>query len=165
MFIHFKHWFKKYFIPYEGNEYKPYFLRRETALVVLSIVLAGELFLLLQITFIFPRSSFLAEVLSSVLSFETNKARAENSIQRVKISPLLSEAAQLKADDMAKKGYFAHTSPEGITPWYWLKKVGYEYIYAGENLAINFFESKEVVNAWMKSPTHRENILDKKLQN
>lgn len=162
MLIKLKKWFKKYFVPHEGNEYKPHFLRRETALVVLGVVLASELFFLLQVTFIFPRSSFLAEVLNSVLSFETNKARAENSIQPVKISPLLSEAAQLKADDMATKGYFAHTSPEGNTPWYWFKKVGYEYSYAGENLAINFFESKEVVDAWMKSPIHRENILNKK---
>lgn len=155
-------WLKKYFIPHEGNEHKPHFLRREAALVILSVVLVSELIFLLQITFVLPRSSFFGEVLSSVISFETNKARAENSVQSIKINPLLSEAAQLKADDMVKNSYFAHTSPEGITSWYWFKKVGYEYIYAGENLAINFFESKEVVEAWMKSPAHRENILDKK---
>ena len=155
-------WFKKYFIPHEGNEHKPHFLRWESALVVLIVVLAGELIFLLQITFVLPRSSFFGEVLSSVISLETNKARAENSIRSIEINPLLSEAAQLKADDMVKNGYFAHTSPEGITSWYWFKKVGYEYIYAGENLAINFFESKELVDAWMKSPAHRENILDKK---
>lgn len=162
MFTGFKRWFKKYFIPHEGNEHKPHFLRWEMTLIILCVVLISELIFLLQITFVLPRSSFFGQVLNSVISFETNKARAENAIQPVKINPLLSEAAQLKADDMVRNNYFAHTSPEGITSWYWFKKVGYEYIYAGENLAINFFESKEVVDAWMKSPTHRENILDKK---
>ncbi len=66
----------------------------------------------------------------------------------------------MKADDMATKGYFAHTSPEGLTPWYWFAQVGYNYTYAGENLAINFNESKDVDTAWLASPTHRANILN-----
>lgn len=69
----------------------------------------------------------------------------------------------MKAQDMATKGYFAHTSPEGKkTPWYWLKQVGYQYQYAGENLAINFTDSKDVTNAWMNSPTHKANIVKDK---
>jgi hypothetical protein len=67
----------------------------------------------------------------------------------------------MKANDMAEKGYFAHTSPEGKTPWYWFKQAGYDYSYAGENLAVNFFESKDVAEAWMNSPTHRANIVKK----
>jgi hypothetical protein len=65
----------------------------------------------------------------------------------------------MKANDMATKSYFAHTSPEGKTPWYWLSQVGYNYQYAGENLAINFTDSKDVTNAWMASPTHKANIV------
>ena len=60
---------------------------------------------------------------------------------------------------MAEKGYFAHTSPEGVAPWHWLKQVGYEYSYAGENLAIRFSDSDKLVQAWLSSPTHRANIL------
>jgi len=60
---------------------------------------------------------------------------------------------------MAKNGYFAHTSPDGKTPWYWLEQVGYNYQYAGENLAINFSDSKDVTDAWMASPAHRANIV------
>jgi hypothetical protein len=59
---------------------------------------------------------------------------------------------------MASKSYFAHTSPEGLTPWHWLDLVGYDYEYAGENLAINFTDSQDVTSAWMNSPTHRANI-------
>jgi hypothetical protein len=72
---------------------------------------------------------------------------------------LLNQAAQEKADDMAQNGYFAHTSPDGKTPWYWLDQVGYNYSYAGENLAVNFTDSQDVTAAWMNSPEHRANIL------
>jgi hypothetical protein len=67
----------------------------------------------------------------------------------------------LKAQDMAAKGYFAHTSPEGRSPWYWFDQAGYKFIFAGENLAVNFDETKDVENALLASPTHRANILDK----
>jgi hypothetical protein len=60
---------------------------------------------------------------------------------------------------MAEKGYFSHTGPDGAQPWKWFREAGYRYEYAGENLAVNFNESEDVVNAWMKSPTHRANIL------
>jgi hypothetical protein len=64
----------------------------------------------------------------------------------------------MKANDMATNGYFSHTSPTGKTPWYWLEQVGYNYQFAGENLAINFTDSQDVTNAWMASPEHRANI-------
>ena len=70
-------------------------------------------------------------------------------------------AAEAKAEDMLKNDYFAHTSPEGRTPWHWLKKAGYSYKYAGENLATNYTDAKDQEKAWMKSKTHRENILNK----
>ena len=50
---------------------------------------------------------------------------------------LLSAADDEKADDMAAKSYFAHTSPEGIDPWHWFAQVGYKFTYAGENLAVH----------------------------
>lgn len=101
----------------------------------------------------------MAAVLPAVLSAFTNDERQSQNLQTLKVSPVLNKAAEMKANDMATKGYFAHTSPEGTTPWYWLEKVGYQYQYAGENLAINFTDSKDVTNAWMKSPTHKANIV------
>ena len=89
----------------------------------------------------------------------TNVERQQNKIPALTINSLLTKAAELKANDMATKGYFAHTSPEGKNPWYWFNQVGYDYQYAGENLAINFVDSKDVTDAWMESPTHRENIV------
>ena len=99
-----------------------------------------------------------AAVFPSTLSVLTNEKRQEAGLASLSPNPLLDMAAELKARDMAEKGYFAHTSPEGIKPWHWLDQVGYSYEYAGENLAVNFYNSEEVTRAWMDSPTHRANI-------
>jgi hypothetical protein len=61
---------------------------------------------------------------------------------------------------MAEYGYFAHYSPRGVSPWYWFEQVSYSFIHAGENLAVHFTDSGEVVQAWMRSPTHRANIMN-----
>lgn len=68
----------------------------------------------------------------------------------------------MKAKDMAENQYFAHTSPTGLTPWYWFTKAGYRFVYAGENLAVNFSESIDVKNAWVASPTHHANLISDK---
>lgn len=106
------------------------------------------------------RSSNTAAVVSAVLVDLANQDRAENSLGDLTVNPLLVEAAQAKANDMATKGYFAHTSPQGLDPWYWFEQVGYKFQYAGENLAVNFSDSGDVNTAWMNSPEHRANILD-----
>jgi hypothetical protein len=61
---------------------------------------------------------------------------------------------------MAEREYFAHYSPDGVSPWHWFDKAGYDYLHAGENLAVHFTESDAVVDAWMDSPTHRANIMN-----
>ena len=60
---------------------------------------------------------------------------------------------------MIAKNYWAHNAPDGASPWSFFKNVGYRYLYAGENLARDFGDSASVVNAWMNSPTHRDNLL------
>lgn len=89
----------------------------------------------------------------------TNKERLKDDLPTLTLNPTLSQAAQAKAADMIAHNYWAHTSPDGITPWTFFKNVNYKYLYAGENLARDFFDSPSVVNAWMDSPTHRDNIL------
>ena len=71
----------------------------------------------------------------------------------------MSEAASQKAADMFAKNYWAHNSPNGTTPWVFIKSSGYDYLYAGENLARGFTSSTDVIDAWMQSPGHRENML------
>lgn len=102
----------------------------------------------------------LASVISAVLVELANEDRNGNALGVLTINPILTAAAQAKANDMATKGYFAHVSPDGVDSWYWFKQSGYTFLYAGENLAVDFSDSVEVERAWMNSPTHRANILN-----
>lgn len=104
----------------------------------------------------------LSSIYTGVIVNLVNKDRASLSLSELKINPALEKAAQMKADDMAKRGYFAHNTPEGYTPWYWIEKAEYKYRYAGENLAVNFLNSEEVYKGWKESPTHWYNIISPK---
>lgn len=159
-----KNWLKRQFVPHEINGFRPLFLRRESAITLAGALVVLELVLFVLPTLYFPQYAKdlnLTAVLPGVLSTLTNEARGKNNLPQLTVSPLLAQTAQLKADDMATKGYFAHNSPEGRTPWYWFKAVGYNYVFAGENLAVNFSDSQQVTDAWMRSPTHQANIVGK----
>jgi len=94
---------------------------------------------------------------------ETNKQRQERGLSPLSLNENLSQAAGLKAFDMIAKSYWAHFAPDGSTsPWEFIKSSGYNYVYAGENLAKGFTDSQDVVNAWLNSPTHRDNMLSDK---
>lgn len=103
--------------------------------------------------------SFLAAVVPAEIIALTNSERTQNDVGSLSEDALLDKAAQAKADDMAKNGYFSHVGPDGKTPWQWISEAGYHYQYAGENLAVRFIDSSDVVNAWMDSPTHRANMV------
>ncbi|MEK7462450.1 MAG: CAP domain-containing protein [Patescibacteria group bacterium] len=98
-------------------------------------------------------------VLPSVVVSLTNAERADISEAPLRRNATLDAAAKLKAEHMAKNQYFSHYAPDGTSPWFWFDQAGYVYAHAGENLAIHFSDSSEVVDAWMKSPTHRANIV------
>ena len=106
-------------------------------------------------------SKSLAAVISSDVAMLTNKERSGNSLGSLKYNTVLAKAAQMKAEDMAKRGYFSHKDPTGLPPWKWLDQVGYDYTYAGENLGLNFIESDQLIEAWMNSSLHRLNLLNK----
>jgi uncharacterized protein YkwD len=88
-----------------------------------------------------------------------NQDRKEHGLPQLSLSPTLSLAALSKAEDMLSQNYFAHISPSGVKPWHWFKSLGYEYVYAGENLAAGFDDPGELENSWMSSSDHRANIL------
>lgn len=153
--------FKKYFIPHHENEYKPHLLREAAVFTLAGIILL--LFIIpVAAPVLFSRVNFLASIISPLLVDLANEDRTLEGITTLSVSPALEEAARMKAEDMASKGYFAHTSPEGKTPWYWFEKAGYVYTRAGENLAVDFVDSSDVNKAWLASPTHRANIMNSK---
>jgi hypothetical protein len=90
----------------------------------------------------------------------TNQTRVKEGLNTLKVNPELSAAAAAKANDMIKNGYFAHFSPTNVSPWFWIKQNGYNYKYAGENLAMNFSETDQVINGWLNSPSHKANLLN-----
>ena len=152
-------WVKLHFIPTEENAYQPHFLRLRIALALLLMMLLLEGAYLFGTTIILPRSDGFAAIFATVLIEQTNKERNSGDLSTLTPNAKLEAAAKLKAEDMATKGYFAHNTPDGKTPWYWFEKAGYDYAAAGENLAVNFTDSKDVTEAWMRSPSHRANIL------
>jgi len=97
-----------------------------------------------------------------VIDLTNTKRVSEVAAAPLRRSAVLDAAATAKAKHMAANEYFAHYAPDGTTPWEFFAEAGYVYAHAGENLAIHFSDSIEVVEAWMKSPAHRANIVDGK---
>lgn len=91
---------------------------------------------------------------------DTNQKRAGAGAGALSLDGQLNSAAAAKAADMFANQYWAHTSPAGRDPWSFIVAAGYSYLFAGENLARDFGDSASVVNAWINSPTHRENLLN-----
>lgn len=94
----------------------------------------------------------------------TNQKRTESGFSPLTLNEKLSAAAASKAVDMFANNYWAHNAPSGKTPWEFIAASGYRYTVAGENLAKNFSTSTNVVDAWMASPSHRDNILESNYQ-
>jgi hypothetical protein len=123
-------------------------------MVVLSFMLTNLQALLWQTS-----DWLVGAVLPGVVATLTNAERERYAVAPLSRSAILDEAARMKAEHMAAESYFSHDSPGGITPWYWFTRVGYVYAHAGENLAVHFQDSDEVVRAWMNSPTHKANVV------
>ena len=149
-----------FFVPHEENNYHAQSLH--TSML--------SLYLLVAIVLVFTSKNIAS--FSSVLGIATdisiqklftltNDERAKNGLPALQENTSLDVAAEKKAEDMFKKDYWAHFAPDGGSPWDFIKQSGYLYEYAGENLAKNFLFSKNVVDAWMNSPTHKENIVKK----
>lgn len=115
---------------------------------------------ILLVSLAFSNIVLASEINSDNVIQLVNQARDDQGIGILKENSTLDKIAQDKLNDMIANGYFAHTSPKGISPWYWFQKEGYDYKYAGENLAINFTKAEDQQKAWMESPTHRKNILN-----
>ncbi len=103
-----------------------------------------------------------ADLATNAILEATNQQRIELGLSPLKEDSLLEKSAEVKVRDMFLRKYFEHTSPSGETLTDLMNNVGYSYIVAGENLALGDFKSEEeVVDAWMESPGHRANILNK----
>ncbi len=150
---------KNLILPSENNNYRSSFLQSNILLSCVVLLLVLRIFTIL-ISVNFPQNIFFADITRSSLENFVNQTRQSMGLQTLTENAKLDQAAQLKAENMVQNQYFDHTSPSGVSPWFWFSKAGYNYKYAGENLAVGFYESKEVYDAWLNSPSHRANILN-----
>ncbi|MGM0888733.1 MAG: CAP domain-containing protein [Bacillota bacterium] len=90
----------------------------------------------------------------------TNAEREKQGLAALKIDTELSKVARIKSQDMKDKNYFDHNSPTYGSPFDMMKQFGISYKTAGENIAQGQQTPEEVVQAWMNSQGHRENIMN-----
>ncbi|MBI3588857.1 MAG: CAP domain-containing protein [Candidatus Liptonbacteria bacterium] len=96
----------------------------------------------------------------------TNVQRFQNgSLPTLLPSFKLDQIAEARLKDMFANQYFEHVSPSGESASTEAKKINYEYVMIGENIALGNFENdQKLVEAWMNSPGHRANILNTRYQ-
>jgi len=148
-----------YLVPHEHNNHRARALHHESLFAYVLLLVIFNL----SITRIHKQApdilGYATDIRIEKLLEATNTKRQEQGLGQLSLNQTLSQAAQNKAADMFANGYWAHNSPQGKTPWDFILSAGYRYSLAGENLAKNFDTSAAVVDAWMASPTHRDNIL------
>ena len=97
-----------------------------------------------------------AEAVLNLVNAERQKA----GLKSLTLSDNLTRIAKMKAQDMADKNYFSHTSPTYGSPFEMLQAFGVTYKTAGENIAAGQRTPDEVMESWMNSSGHRANILN-----
>lgn len=150
------------FVPRESNNHKAKILHPSGLFVIVALLVALQ-----GIINFVPKVSphilgYAANISIQDVVNLTNQKRAEAGLPALALNQTLSNAAYTKGRDMIDKDYWAHVSPDGTQPWKFFSQFGYKYRYAGENLARDFSNAGDAVNAWMNSPTHRDNILNAK---
>ena len=149
------------FIPTEENGFVPSVLSLKTflPLVVLAVafLVSPTIYNYRQIALLAGSGGYSANEIIALVNVD----RARVGLSELKINATLGKAAETKVQDMLNKNYFSHVSPDNKTPWDFIKNVGYKYLAAGENLAIDFPTAEGVNEGLMNSPTHRANILNK----
>jgi len=150
------------FIPHETNNFKARFLHLR-ALVFFSVFFLFLQLVLSSLLFATPQVLGYASQISPEKVVELiNQERTKDNLPPLALNPLLNEAAQRKAGDMFAFNYWAHVSPSGRQPWDFFREVGYDFSFAGENLARDFPTAEDAVKAWVASPSHEENIVNSK---
>lgn len=107
----------------------------------------------------YPASAEREILTAEQIVHQANADRERYGLPTLQVSQTLSQAALAKAQDMLSNNYFAHVSPNGTKPWFWFSSMGYNYSFAGENLAVGYSDAAELQSSWMASPKHRANLL------
>jgi uncharacterized protein YkwD len=152
---------KDVIIPSERNGMVPYALQDMgfaiSSVLALLLILSPTYFSISQLASLAEPFTFNAENVSQLI----NASRRAEGLPVLAKNTVLENASVQKVNDMLQAQYFAHISPQGKTPWDFLKQAGYyPYRAAGENLASDFLTAEDAHAALMASPTHRANIMN-----
>ena len=160
MLAHLLYTLRHLFLPHESNNHRAKILYpRSLAVLAIVVMLANSSLPTLALV----RGGVLgyaSDITIQQVLAQTNQRRIDSSLPALAIDDTLADAARRKASDMFTFDYWAHVNPRnGTQPWYFFDAVGYKYRYAGENLARDFATTPPMVQAWIDSPTHRDNLL------
>lgn len=87
-----------------------------------------------------------------------NAARSDTGCRSLTANDSLMKAAAVRSEEIVE--HFSHTRPDGSASYTVLDDAGIDFLVAGENIAYGQETLDEVMEAWMKSESHRENILN-----
>lgn len=90
----------------------------------------------------------------------SNAFRVANGLKPLLVNERLTATAQAYAEKMAKEKFFDHAAPDGTTPPDRMTTSGYRWSTWGENLAAGYAEADAAMDAWVKSPGHKANLLN-----
>ncbi len=150
------------FVPHTNNNHRARLLQLPGILVLIAFVFLYQNAINLTGTLDLGVLGYASQIPPAEVIRLSNDKRLQAGLPALSENPLLVAAARAKGLDMLEKDYWAHVSPDGTEPWYFFETAGYEYRYAGENLARDFSNPTAAVDAWMASPTHRDNLLSDK---
>lgn len=154
------HTLKSWFLPHRDNHFHPRLLRPIGLSLVVLLLLVTNVSYNVAEAKKFQVLGYATSISASEIIALSNNERTSRGLGALATSAALTQAAQAKAAHMFANNYWAHVAPDGTTPWYFMGQAGYTYIAAGENLAMDFGTSASVVNGWMNSEGHRDNILN-----
>lgn len=147
----------KFFIPSHHNNFRAKGLHLDMLTFFLMIAITIN-----TVGYLWPGKllGYATDITIEKLLEKTNQERTSQGLPPLHYNDKLAAAACNKGQDMFTYNYWAHYRPgDGTAPWHFIKQSGYQYEYAGENLAQGFLFSDAVVQGWMNSPTHRANIM------
>jgi uncharacterized protein YkwD len=87
-----------------------------------------------------------------------NEYRVQHGCAPLQWDERIAEVAQRHSEDMARRHYFHHNSPEGSSPFERLRSADVSFRRAAENIATGQFTGSQVLDDWLESPGHRRNI-------
>lgn len=149
-------------LPHEGNNHLPRILHARRWMLYAATSVVAKMLVIAALVAM-PSVVFLSD---TTFGPRTEAIVARVNVERVRVglTPYapreeLQQSATARAEDLAAHQYFSHVGPQGQALDQFLRAAGYPYEEAGENLAMGFADADAVVRAWMRSPSHRANVL------